>query len=109
MKQVLMMIGLATVFSVAVATGESGGLDRAPEFTRIGSRIFEAARYDASDRTLTIVFAGGAAYAYRGVPREIYVDFTRIVNKGEYFHRRIRKAFPCERIDRYPSAWATRD
>ncbi len=79
------------------------------EFQRIASRVFESARYDAARRELTIVFANGSAYVYRDVPREVYLDFTRIVNKGEYFAARIRKQYAFERVDRYPLAWTARD
>lgn len=108
MKQKLITIGLAAAVAT-MAAGEPWHRPRAAEFTRIGSRVFEAARYDAAERTLTIVFASGSAYAYSGVPREVYLDFTRIVNKGEYFQRHIRSVYPVERIDRYPSSWAARD
>lgn len=109
MKRMLTVGLVVTVISVTMAAGEPWGRNRVPEFTKIESRIFDAARYDAAQRTLTIVFASGAAYAYSGVPREVYLDFTRIVNKGEYFHRHIRNAYPCQRVDRYPAAWAARD
>lgn len=93
----------------AVVAGLLAGSAWGAEFQRINSRLFDAVRYDEKTRTLTLVFGSGAAYAYDGVPREVYLDFTRIVNKGEYFNKRIRNRYPSERMDHYPNAWAARD
>lgn len=106
-------MGMAVLLAAGVAVGaEAQGPARergAAEFIHIGSRVFDAVRYDQARRTLTLVFSSGAAYAYSGVPREVYLDFTRIVNKGEYFSRHIRNRYPYERIDAYPATWAARD
>jgi hypothetical protein len=102
----LVCILLATA---AYVRAESDPRGRGVEFQRIASRVFEAARYDAMRRELTIVFANGVAYAYRDVPREVYLDFTRIVNKGEYFAARIRNRYPVQRVEQYPLAWSARE
>ncbi|MCO5061469.1 MAG: KTSC domain-containing protein [Kiritimatiellae bacterium] len=112
MKRMMMSVAIG-VLAMAAQAGWAGELPwrgkQGVEFHRIESRLFDAARYDASSRTLTIVFSSGAAYSYAGVEREVYLDFTRIVNKGEYFNRRIRTQYPCERIDEHATTWATRD
>lgn len=96
-----------------VATGGAaeGARKKAAEgtFRYVESRIFDGVRYDGRKRELTLLFDTGAAYVYRDVPREVYVDFTRIVNKGEYFSRRIRKVYSGERLDAYPAGWCARD
>ena len=105
-------IGVAILLAAGAAmqaVAQDAARARGAEFIHIGSRVFDAVRYDAADQTLTLVFSSGAAYAYRGVPRDIYLDFTRIVNKGEYFSRNIRNRFPYERLDAYPSSWAARN
>ncbi len=112
MKRAMMVSVVAGLMAMVATAGWAGELPwrgKNVEFHRIESRLFDAARYDAASRTLTIVFSSGAAYAYSGVDREVYLDFTRIVNKGEYFNRRIRNSYPCERLDLYPSAWAVRE
>lgn len=106
----LVIVGAMTFLAVAgIGRAEPVLRGKPAEFQRIESRLFEAARYDGATRTLTIVFSSGSAYAYSDVPREVYLDFMRIVNKGEYFSRHIRSRYPCERIDHYPSTWAIRD
>lgn len=106
----LMILGIAALLmTTTVSHADPFARKELAEFVQIKSRIFDAARYDANSHTLTIVFNNGAAYAYSDVPREVYLDFIRIVNKGEYFSRRIRNNYACQRIDRYPSTWAYRD
>lgn len=68
------------------------------EFRPIRSRVFESVAYRTGAQELIIEFSNGASYVYYGVPREIYLDFTRVVNKGEYFARRIRPVYAYERI-----------
>ncbi|MCZ7592348.1 MAG: KTSC domain-containing protein [Kiritimatiellae bacterium] len=109
MKKLLILSIAALLATAAVTHADPFARKDLAEFVQIKSRIFDAARYDASSHTLTIVFSTGAAYAYTEVPREVYLDFIRIVNKGEYFSRRIRNSYACQRIDRYPSTWAYRD
>lgn len=68
------------------------------EVRPIRSRVFESVAYRAAAQELIIEFSNGASYVYFGVPREVYLDFTRIVNKGEYFARRIRSVYAYERL-----------
>lgn len=75
----------------------------------VESRIFEGVKYVGATRTLTLVFDSGAAYAFQEVPREVYLDFTRVVNKGEYFNRHIRRTYACRRLDAYPATWCARE
>lgn len=82
---------------------------QAGPYKPIESRIFEAVKYEGATRVLTVVFHSGAAYAFYEVPRQVYDDFLRIVNRGEYFNRNIRKVYRSERLDRYPGQWCTRD
>lgn len=107
MKSCALILALALAANLAIA--ESKPRPRGPEFQRIESRVFESVRYDNAEHLLTIVFANGAAYAYRDVPREVFLDFTRIVNKGEYFAKRIRPQYSATRVPLYPSAWANHE
>lgn len=102
------LLWLAVAAALWVLAGVAHGAP-AEGFRPIESRIFDGAKYDGRTRTLTVLFDSGACYAFREVPREVYLDFTRIVNPGEYFNKRIRNVYPFTRVDRYPSAWATRD
>jgi hypothetical protein len=79
------------------------------QYRAVESRIFDAVKYEGSTRTLTLVFDSGAAYAYVDVPRAVYDDFVRIVNKGEYFNRHIKRAYLGRRLESYPASWCARD
>lgn len=107
MKKSAMILALALAANLASA--DPRPRSRGAEFQRIESRVFESVRYDGAEQIMTIVFANGAAYAYRDVPREVFLDFTRIVNKGEYFAKRIRPQFPATRVPLYPTAWANNE
>lgn len=109
MKQLMMLSAVAVMMTAGIGHAEQPIQTKAAAFQQIGSRIFDAARYEADTRTMTIVFHNGAAYCYSDVPREVYLTFMRVVNKGEYFGRNIRNAYACERVDRHTSTWASRD
>ena len=94
---------------VVLAVGCAVRVAGAAEFRPVESRIFDAVKYEERTHTLTLRFDRGAVYAFHDVPRQVYVDFTRIVNHGEYFNRRIRKQYRYERLDRYPGSWCARD
>lgn len=74
-------------------------------YVPVGSRIFDAVSYDAATQRLTLLFKSGGAYVYHDVPREVFRDFTRIVNKGEYFSKRVRGVYACERMTGETAAW----
>ena len=97
------MAGLVVLVMGSWLTAQAG------PYKPIESRIFEAVKYEGATRVLTVVFHTGAAYAFYEVPRQVYDDFLRIVNRGEYFNRNIRKVYRSERLDRYPGQWCTRD
>ena len=103
MRLVLVIAGLLLVAEGAFRLAEAA--PRKP----LEARLFQAVSYDGATRTLTLVFHRGAAYAFHEVPRSVYDDFLRIVNRGEYFNRRIRKVYRYERLDRYPGQWCARD
>lgn len=109
MKRWMILSAMAVLMTAGVGRADPMFRTKAAEFQQIGSRIFDAARYEVDTHTLTIVFNNGAAYRYSDVPREVYLTFMRVVNKGEYFGRNIRNAYACERIDSHSSAWASRD
>jgi len=108
MKQMLMAGVLAVMLAGA---GEAADADRGRgvELIHVGSRVFESARYDNAKQSLILVFNDGAAYLYYDVPRQVYLDFSRIVNKGEYFSRHIRGHYNYVRLTGYPASWANID
>lgn len=100
---------LMAVVGMLLVVGGSLQVAEAAQFRRIESRIFDGASYDGATRTLTLRFDSGSTYAFHDVPRQVYDDFLRIVNHGEYFNRHIRKRYRFERLDRYPHTWAARE
>ena len=103
MKRMLMAGVLAVMLTGAVDAADAG---RGVELIHVGSRVFESARYDNAQQSLILVFNDGAAYLYHDVPRQVYLDFSRIVNKGEYFSRHIRGHYNYVRLTAYPASWA---
>lgn len=97
------------VLALGVAGAEAARKRGEGEYRAVESRIFDAVKYDGSSRTLTLLFDSGSAYAYDDVPRRVYDDFVRIVNKGEYFNREIKDVYRVRRLDTYPAAWCARD
>lgn len=100
---------MMAVVGLMLVVGGSMRVARAAEFKPLGSRMFEAVKYDGATRTLTLLFHTGSAYAFYEVPRQVYDDFLRIVNRGEYFNRRIKKVYRYERLDKYPGSWCARE
>lgn len=103
MRWVWALAGLLLVAGGALRMAEAAPL------RVVESRVFQAVKYDGSTRTLVLVFHSGSAYAFYDVPRRVYDDFLRIVNRGEYFQRNIRKVYRSERLDQYPGGWCARD
>ena len=103
MRLMLALAGLLLVTEGALRLAEAA--PRKP----VEARLFQLVKYDGATRTLTLVFHRGAAYAFHEVPRSVYDDFLRIVNRGEYFNRHIRKVYRYDRLDRYPGQWCARD
>lgn len=103
-KAMIVAVWVAMVMAARAAVpGQGTG------FQYVESRIFDGVRYDGATRTMFLLFDSGSAYAFHDVPRAVYLDFLRIVNKGEYFNREIRKSYRWERVDTYPASWCARD
>ena len=100
---------MMVLMGVLLVAGGSVRMVRAADFVPIVSRIFDAVKYEGKTRTMILRFDTGSVYAYRDVPRQVYDDFTRIVNHGEYFNRHIRKQYRFERLESYPGTWCARD
>ena len=57
-------------------------------------------RYDASKRTLLIVFTSGRRYLYAEVPPDIAAAFDAAESKGAYFNADIRDRYAYREITR---------
>jgi hypothetical protein len=54
--------------------------------------------YDEAGKILTITFKDGAAYAYTGVPRDVFFGIQHASSAGSYFYRQIRGRYPYSEI-----------
>ena len=61
------------------------------------SAITEVA-HDAATASLAIRFTSGEAYAYRGVPAEVYAALLAAPSKGAFFQAHIRDVYPFVRL-----------
>ncbi len=55
--------------------------------------------YQASRRTLDLMFSSGRHYRYSNVPAEVAEQFARAESKGRFYNREIRGHFACAQLD----------
>jgi hypothetical protein len=65
---------------------------------RVNSSAIIEVVHDPATSALAIRFASGEAYAYRGVPAEVYAAFLAAPSKGAFFQAHIRDAYPFARL-----------
>jgi hypothetical protein len=58
----------------------------------------ESIGYSRADQTLQIVFKGGRAYTYAGVPFPVAGAMFHSASKGKAFNRLIRDHYPATRV-----------
>jgi hypothetical protein len=63
----------------------------------ISSAITEVV-HDPASAALAVRFASGEAYAYRGVPAEVYAALLAAPSKGAFFQAHVRGVYPFERL-----------
>jgi hypothetical protein len=61
------------------------------------STAIEHMGYDEGARELHITFAGGGAYTYYEVPKEVYNAFRASSSKGQYFNLWIKDRYDFRR------------
>lgn len=62
------------------------------------SSVIDAYEYDAASHTLTITFVSGKVYAYKAVPKQIYVGMRGAISKGRYFNSYIKDLYEFEEL-----------
>jgi len=62
------------------------------------SSVIHAYEYDAAKHILTITFVSGKVYAYKAVPKQIYVGMRGAVSKGRYFNNYIKDLYDFEEL-----------
>jgi hypothetical protein len=69
-------------------------MDREPVISSVLSEV----GYDASCRTLEILFQSGAIYHYYFVPEEVHRDLMSAASLGTYFNKEIKRVYEHRRI-----------
>ncbi|HEU0131802.1 MAG TPA: KTSC domain-containing protein [Mycobacteriales bacterium] len=64
------------------------------DWTGVSSTSVEAVAYDGATATLYLRFAGGAAYAYFGVPARVYRELLGAESVGGYVNRVVKPRYP---------------
>lgn len=54
--------------------------------------------YDSDARVLTVTFQDGAAYAYSGVPGEIFEGLQKAPSAGSFFYQNVRTRYPYAEV-----------
>lgn len=67
-------------------------------FSPAGSTFIDELEFDDDASTLTITFSDGAKYAYSGVTRATYRNFTLAPSLGGFFHRHIKDRYLYESV-----------
>lgn len=65
-------------------------------FTPSKSTFIAQLEFDDSADRLLITFTDGTSFAYRGVTKSTYRNFTLAPSPGSFFHRHIKDAYPYE-------------
>jgi hypothetical protein len=55
--------------------------------------------YDRIHHVLELEFRTGDIYRYFAVPRRVFHDLLEAKSKGRFFHERIDRVYPVERIE----------
>ena len=66
----------------------------------VNSTAISSAAYDPDEQVFEVQYAGGKGwvYRYRGVPAELFDEFTDAWVLGEFVNRRIKPHYPFERL-----------
>lgn len=70
---------------------------RFENFTPISSGHLDGARYNSTDRRLTVRFKNGYQYEVSGVSPEDYQAFIEAPSQGEHYHQVLKPNFHVER------------
>lgn len=63
------------------------------------SSVISSYTYDEEKRILTVTFLSGKVYAYKNVPKQIYVNMRGYTSKGRYLNAFIKGLYDFEEID----------
>lgn len=67
-------------------------------FTPISSGHLDGAKYNSTDRVMTVRFRNGWHYNVHGVPPEAYQEFLDAPSHGSHWHNHITQNYHVERV-----------
>jgi hypothetical protein len=79
-----------SVGQLPLAKGNPYAGPRTPLMDSVQSGNHELAGYDAPSQTMVVQFKNGGVYEYRGVPQEIYDQYSQSESQGSFFSRNIK-------------------
>jgi hypothetical protein len=62
------------------------------------SSVIEKYEYDAEKRILLVTFLSGKVYAYKNVPKQVYVKMREYTSKGRYLNLFVKGFYDFEEI-----------
>lgn len=68
------------------------------EFTPVDSSNIAGIAYASESHTLSVEFHDGSIYEYSGVPENAYSAFLESASPGSFFHRRVKGAYPYQKV-----------
>jgi len=62
------------------------------------SSVISSYSYDEEKHILTVTFLSGKVYAYKNVPKQVYVNMRGYTSKGRYLNSFIKGFYDCEEL-----------
>jgi hypothetical protein len=62
------------------------------------SSVISKYEYDVEKRILLVTFLSGKVYAYKNVPKQVYVNMRGYMSKGRYLNLFVKGFYDCEEI-----------
>lgn len=67
--------------------------------TSLKSSNIAGVDYDEGTKRLVVHFRNGSQYQYADVPQVLVNEFVLAASPGQFFHRKIRQAFPAVKLN----------
>jgi hypothetical protein len=101
-KALLQIVAVALSLAAPVSRAEEAAAEDMWSHTvEFEDGLFSMARYDAAERSLTLVFRHGATYVYYDIHPDDFSAFLAADSKARYFNENFRRFHHFERMSRY--------
>lgn len=68
------------------------------ETRKVTSSNLAKVTYDNESLTMTVTFRRGSAYAYQGVPFQVFEELCGAISCGSYLNKHIKDNYSYERV-----------